>query len=122
MSPEVKAAFDALPSTVQPRLADLRALILEVAAHEDIPVTETLKWGQPSYLAPKGSTLRLGLLEGQPALFAHCQSKIIPQARDAFGDGLSFSGNRAVILDEKASDNALRQIIKHGLTYHQKSG
>lgn len=119
MGKTVETVLASYPAEVQARLRQMRALILEVAANEDIDVEETLKWGQPSYLAKKGSTLRLGEVDGQPALFAHCQSQIIPNARMMFGDSLTYSGNRAVILNDHAGEGELRQIVLHGLTYHQ---
>lgn len=120
MGNAVDEVFETYTQPVQDRLRKMRALILDVGANAGVEVEETLKWGQPSYLAKKGSTLRLGAIDGEPALFAHCQSRIIPEARMAFGDALTFSGNRAVILDDKAGEPELRQIVLHGLTYHRR--
>mgnify|MGYP000592624135 CR=1 FL=1 len=46
-----------------------------------------LRWGQPAYLAPKGSTLRVGIPKsgGAFALFAHCQTTLIADFREATG-------------------------------------
>lgn len=116
---EAFAAFDA-PETA--RLERLRALIFEVAAEMPGagPVVETLKWGQPSYAAPSGTPLRLGLTaSGDPALFAHCQSRVIPEARQLAGTDLRFEGNRAVVLplDTPLPEGALRQVVHAALTY-----
>ncbi|MEM1315687.1 MAG: DUF1801 domain-containing protein, partial [Pseudomonadota bacterium] len=60
----VAAAFQAMPEALRPRLAELRALVLETAEAEGAgPLAETLKWGEPAYLTEatkSGGTLRLG--------------------------------------------------------------
>lgn len=50
--PAVAAVFAAYPAGMRKRLLALRALVLDVAAKTEGvgPLTETLKWGQPSYL------------------------------------------------------------------------
>ncbi len=97
-------------------------MIFEVATEtpEVGEVTETLKWGQPSYATATGTPVRLGVVtSGQPALFVHCQTRVIADARAVFGQELGFEGNRAVVLpvDAATSDDALRQIIHAALTY-----
>jgi len=59
MTPDVKQVFEEMEPSERAVLLKARALIFDCAA--EIPVEECLKWGQPSYLAPKGSTLRLGV-------------------------------------------------------------
>ena len=53
--------FDNYPEHIRPKMEDLRALILETASESATVnrLEETLKWGEPSYLAPKGSTVRM---------------------------------------------------------------
>lgn len=95
-----------------------RDLIFDCAG--DIPVEECLKWGQPSYVAPKGSTLRLGVNKaGKPAIFAHCQSTIVSDFAATSGKDFEIEGNRAVLLGEftPADQDKLRALIHHGLTY-----
>jgi hypothetical protein len=71
MTEAVQAKFDAYPAHVQPRLVELRELILTLAQVEGIsPMTETLKWGEPSYLTPKGSTIRFDWKKKPPDSFA----------------------------------------------------
>ncbi len=77
---QVRAVFDQLTPDVRRGLMRLRDLIFEVAAGlDDVdPISEELRWGQPSYLTKTGSTLRLGASkQGGFALFAHCQTTII---------------------------------------------
>jgi len=125
-SPAVADAFDALPATARATALILRDLIFEVAAQtpEAGQITETLRWGQPSYITPdtkSGSTLRIGLTRtGDAAIFAHCGTQIISTYAATFPDMDRIDGNRAVIF-ESADDIAperLGLLIRHGLTYH----
>lgn len=61
----VASVFRSYPAALRPMLLALRELILDVAARTDGvgPLTETLKWGQPSYLTAEtgsGTTVRTG--------------------------------------------------------------
>jgi hypothetical protein len=119
--PQVGAAFDALPPDIRPRLEQTRAEIFSEADRLGIaPLDETLKWGQPAYVPPRrfGTTLRLGQLGGAPALFVHCQTTIIEEARAVFGNEAEFSGSRALILG--GSDAATSHVISAALTYHRR--
>lgn len=107
---------------VRDTLHHLRGLIFDVAA--TIPavgaVTETLKWGQPSFAVQTGTPVRLGVSKsGVPALLVHCQTTVVSDARAFLGTDLSFEGNRAVLvpMDGPFPDAALRQVIHAALTY-----
>ncbi|MBT2130175.1 DUF1801 domain-containing protein [Aliiroseovarius lamellibrachiae] len=125
---DVARAFEDLPPDVQDPLGDLRQLIFETAANTPGvgPITETLKWGQPSYLTEKtkaGSTLRLGCPKsGGFAIFTHCQTSIMSDFQALFPNDFTFDGNRAVVFS--AGDDLplekLRFLISRALTYHLK--
>jgi len=57
----MESKFETYPLKVMERLTYLRKLILEVAAKSEaiFELEEMLKWGEPSYLAKKGSTIRI---------------------------------------------------------------
>ncbi len=126
MSPEVAAAFDAFPTSAQPGLIRLRALIFDCAA--ELPQTgglrEELRWGQPAYLTAKrrvGSTLRLGVPKhGGFAIYAHCGTSIIRDFAEAFPGLDKIEGNRAVHFDRADQIDPVRHchLIRHALTYH----
>lgn len=124
-NPEVKAVFNRYPDTVQKQMERLRALVLEVATEvEKIKsLEETLKWGEPSYLAKKGSTLRMDWKSKAPnqyALYFKCTSQLVPSFRTVFKDVFTFEKNRAIVfqLDDKLPEAELKQCIKAALTYH----
>ena len=123
--PEIQAAYDALPPSERSGAMALRALIYETAKGiSDLPApTECLRWGQPSYITPIGSTLRIGIPKsGGFALYAHCQSTIISQFAQGFGADFKIEGNRAVLFQSKndIQPEKLRLMIAHALTYKRK--
>ena len=126
--PAVAAAFAAFPDRLRPALLSLRRLIFDVAAKTPGvgPLEETLKWGQPAYLTPEtrsGSTLRLGLPKtGGFAVYAHCQTTIIPDFQALFPDDFTFEARRAVWFDdaEALPLDKLEWLVHRALTYHLK--
>ena len=119
MPATVRAAFDAYPADVRAHLLTLRRAIFETADALGLPVEESLKWGQPSYAAPKGSPIRLGAPKGGGyALYAHCATRLIEEHRLVAPD-LDYEGNRAVRLSGPPPLDALRPLIASALTYHR---
>lgn len=122
ISPEIQAAYDTFPASVRNGAMALRALIYETAKGIDAP-TECLRWGQPSYITPIGSTLRIGIPKsGGFALYVHCQSTVISQFSQVFGADFQIEGNRAVLFQtvDEIQPEKLGLLIKHALTYTQK--
>ncbi|WP_339753812.1 DUF1801 domain-containing protein [Algoriphagus aquimarinus] len=124
-NPEVEPVFSRYPDSVRDKMLNLRRLVLESAEELNLPsLEETLKWGEPSYLAKKGSTLRMDWKEKSPdqyAIYFKCTSKLVPTFRFIFDDSFDYEGNRAVVfrLDEEIPEAELKQCIKVALTYHQ---
>ncbi|GAA4236547.1 DUF1801 domain-containing protein [Postechiella marina] len=123
--PRVAAVFNNYPKHVCHNIEQLRQLIIEVAAEIGLKtLEETLKWGEPSYLAKKGSTIRIGWKKNKPEQFAmyfQCTSLLIETFKIVFKDVFIFEGNRAIVFKlNKTLYNtlALKQCIKAGLTYH----
>ena len=122
MRADIKKVFDEIDGPARDTLLAARDLIFDCAG--DIAVEECLKWGQPSYIAGKGSTLRLGVNKaGKPAIYAHCQSSIVSDFAAQFGSDFEIEGNRAVVLGAftPKDQDKLRALIRHGLTYKVKS-
>ena len=123
----VAAVFRAYPAALRARLMSLRETMFEVAAATPGVggLTETLKWGQPSYLteeAGAGSTVRLDKLrsgDGYAVCF-HCQSGLVGQFRELYADKLAFEGERAILLDggARVPERELRHCIALALTHH----
>ena len=127
LPPELNSVFESFPAEVREQLLACRQSVFEVAARHDIigPISETLKWGQPSYLTPEtksGSTIRLGVpKEGGAALYAHCQTTIISDFRGLFPEEFTYEGNRAVCFGpgDDLKPEALSLLIRSALTYHR---
>lgn len=122
----VALAFDQHAPAMRDRLLELRALVLAVAAEtpEIGRLTETLKWGQPSYLTQasrSGTTLRIDAPTPDTCgLYVHCQSKVVDGARAA-GLRLAYDGTRGALLplEQPIPEADVRAFVRLALTYHR---
>ncbi|MEE9446909.1 MAG: DUF1801 domain-containing protein [Arenicellales bacterium] len=123
--PAVEHAFLAFPRKPREKLLNIRALIFEVhsALRSKSIIEETLKWGEPAYLRPFGSTVRLAWKSKTPdqyGLYFHCQSKLIDTFKEIYAGEFRFEGNRAIIfnLDDQVPSEALKHCLSMALNYH----
>ncbi|SNY94724.1 DUF1801 domain-containing protein [Flagellimonas pacifica] len=124
--PEVASVFANYPDMVREQMERLRQLVLEVA-QEDPEISElgeTLKWGEPSYVTKKGSTLRMDWKAKAPnqyALYFQCTSKLVPTFKLIYGKQFTYEGNRAIIfqLDDELPEAELKNCIRATLNYHK---
>jgi len=111
-------------------LAALRRLILDTAKTTDGvgAVTETLKWGQLSFVTPEtrsGSTIRIDAVRSDPgryAMYFHCQTNLVASFRQLYPKEFAYDGNRAILFDvnKTVPDEPLRHCIALALTYHAR--
>ncbi|WP_020571885.1 DUF1801 domain-containing protein [Neolewinella persica] len=123
--PRVEPKFETYPPEVRERLMYLRKLILEVAAESDTigEIEETLKWGEPSYLTKKGSTLRMDWKARAPdqyAMYFKCTSKLVDTFKVVHGDIFRYENSRAILfkLEEEVPVAGLKSCISAALHYH----
>lgn len=123
---EVKEKFKNYPPKARKQLKALRKLILETAKEiEDIQeLEETLRWGEPSYLVKKGSTIRMDWKSRNPdqyAMYFSCTTRLVPTFQLIFKNQLKFEGKRAIVfdLDETMNEEAVKYCITLALTYHK---
>lgn len=123
--PRVAGKFAAYPKEIQPKIDFLRNLIVETATEDEaIPaLEETLKWGEPSYLAKKGSTIRIDWKSKTPnqyAIYFKCTSKLVVTFREVYGDRFNYENNRAILfgLEEELPITELKSCIRLALNYH----
>ena len=102
--PRVASLFKAYPSAVRSKLMALRELVLNTAAKTAGVgrLTETLKWGQPSYLTEEtgsGTTVRIDRLKAADgyAVYFHCQSGLLGQFRELYPETFRYQGKRAIV-------------------------
>lgn len=125
-SPDVESVFNKYPDSVQKKIVDLRSLILE-AANEIEEVThleETLKWGEPSYVANHGSTVRVDWKKKTPdqyVMYFTCTTELVPTFKRIYSDVFEFEGNRAIIfqMDDDVPKAILKRCISAALMYHK---
>lgn len=122
----VKEKFDQYPPHVRPKLDVLRDLILEVAREEASvsALHETLKWGEPSYIAKHGSTVRINWNSKKPeqvGIYFKCTSKLVLTFRAVYGDLFNYEKNRAIIfgLEDEIPVEALKHCVAMALNYHK---
>ncbi|WP_417814763.1 DUF1801 domain-containing protein [Thalassospira alkalitolerans] len=125
---ELAAKFAGYPSNAYAALMQIRGWIFDLAAdHPAIgEITETLKWGEPSWLTkPKaGTTIRADWKPKAPdqvAIYFNCKTDLIDRARSHFGDILECDGNRAIIiaLDRPLPKAPIQICLGWALSYHQ---
>jgi len=128
--PAVAAVFKAYPAGMRKRVLALRELVFDVAAKTEGvgPLTETLKWVQPSYLTEEtksGTTVRIDRLKKADgyALYVHCQSGLVPKFRALYPDTFRYEGKRALLFDTDAQLPLpeLRHCIGLALTHHLRA-
>jgi hypothetical protein len=123
----VSRAFAALPPPISQRLLQVRELIFATAAAQDGVgrLTETLKWGEPSYLTEEtgsGSTIRLGQVKDceHAAILFNCRTTLIDTFRERFPDRFEYRQTRALLLPVagKLAKRELGVCLSLALTYH----
>lgn len=124
--PRVKEVFSNYPENVKKQMIALRALVLETAGEIETVthLEETLKWGEPSYLAKHGSTLRMDWKAKSPdqyAMYFKCTSRLVETFKLVFKDRFTYENNRAILfkLDEEVPKTELKECIRATLLYHK---
>lgn len=124
---KVEEVFEQYPKLIQSRLLILRQLILDTAIETEgvDHVDETLKWGEPSYITKKGSTIRIGWKKSSPdqyAMYFNCNTKLVDTFKEVYRDLFNYEGNRALVFAEnnEIPVSELKQCIALALTYHTR--
>lgn len=121
----VRAKFEAYPPAIRTKLLRLRRLILETAGSHGLLDTlqESLKWGEPSYLAKGGSAVRIDWKSASPdryAMYFQCQTSLVSTFREVHGQALEFEGNRAIVFRRAAAVpvRPVKHCVSLALRYH----
>ena len=126
----VAALFKAYPAGLRARLMALRELVFDVASRTEGVghLTETLKWGQPSYLPEEtgsGTTVRIDRLKDRDgyAIYFHCQSGLVDAFRVIYPDTFAYQGNRAIVFAtrDRVAVRALGHCIGLALNHHLRA-
>jgi len=121
-----KDLLKSYPSTPQKKLLALRKILIEAAQEIEglDDLEETLRWGELSYIAKHGSTIRIDWKEKNPmqyAIYFKCTSQLIPTFKDIFGTSFKYEGRRAIVfgMNERIPKLKLKKCIKSALQYHK---
>jgi len=110
---------------IQKKLNVLRLLIIDAAKElAKDKLEETTKWGEPSYLAKKGSTIRIDWKPKNPdqyAIYFKCTSLLVKTFKEIHGDTFKYEKTRAITfqMDDKIPEKKLKSCIKMALQYHK---
>ena len=122
---EIDLKFQSYPKEIKPKLNYLRNLIIKTAREIDTieEIEETLKWGEPSYLVKKGSTIRIDWKAKSPnqyAMYFKCTSKLVSTFKEVYGNTFKYENNRAIIfkLEDEIPEAELKDCISLALKYH----
>ena len=124
MQSDVKSKFDSYPEQARELLLQIRTAIFDTAKEDDVgELTETLKWGEPSYRAKKGSTIRIDWKPKNPdkvSLFFTCNTSLVETFREVYGDSLQTVGNReiAIPISGAIPTPELKACLSMALRYH----
>jgi hypothetical protein len=125
----VASVFRTYPPAVRAKLMALRELAFATAAGTAGVgrLTETLKWGQPSYLTEEtgsGTTVRIDRLKTGDgyAVYFHCQSGLLGQFRELYPDTFRYEGRRAILFDrtDRLPVGPLRHCLALAFTHHSR--
>ncbi|PIE46143.1 MAG: hypothetical protein CSA45_00620 [Gammaproteobacteria bacterium] len=125
MKPVIKEKFDSYPQEARNYLMDIRGLIFAVGEKEKVgTITETLKWGQPSYACHQGSPVRIDWSPKAPdsvSLYFHCQTTLVDTFIELYKDSLTCVGNREIVIPLSAPIpvEELGVCISLALRYHR---
>jgi hypothetical protein len=125
----VASVFRAYPPGIRVKLMALRELVFDTAEKTAGVgrLTETLKWGQPSYLTEEtgsGTTVRIDRLKAGDgyAVYFHCQSGLLGQFRELYPATFKYQGKRAILFasDDCVAARELCHCIALALTHHSR--
>ncbi|MEP1743750.1 MAG: DUF1801 domain-containing protein [Kangiellaceae bacterium] len=125
MNQSVKQKIAEYPADAKAKIEELRAIIYNIASEQNLgEVTESLKWGEPSYSVAGGSPIRIDWKPRAPhsvSLYFNCKTKLVETFREIYKDSFQFIGNRELRLkNEGALRSAeLSHCIQLALTYHK---
>lgn len=103
MNTLVKELFDSYPEDARTMLTRLRDLIIQTGKEYEVgPLEESLKWGEPSYSAKGGSSVRIDWKSKTPDkcfVYFQCQTRLIETFKEIYCNTFDYDGKRAIVLD-----------------------
>lgn len=125
MSNAVKDKLASYSPVVRGKIEEVRRLIFAVAQQKQLgEITESLKWGELSYVCKYGSPIRLDWKAKYPeqlSVFFNCNTVLVETFREIFGDRLNLVGKRELVLqlDVAIPEPELTTCFTMALQYHK---
>jgi len=126
MTEQVAQVIEHYPKPAKTVFNDVREIVMSAAKESGglENTTETLKWGEPSYLADGGSTVRMKWSDKEPdqfSLYFNCNSILVETFKELYQDEFKYDGNRAISfpLKGKIPESALKHCISMSMQYHK---
>lgn len=125
---DIERALNDYPDNARRVLLHIREIILKTAAKNPAigPLSEALKWGEPSFLTTKsksGSTIRMAwkpTFADHVGLYFNCQTTLVETMRDIYPDSFLYQKNRAALVNISAPlpTDPIAHICEMAMTYH----
>lgn len=126
LSGQVETAIADYPANAKRVFMQVRKLMLAAAKNTTglKNTTETLKWGEPSYLAKGGSTVRMKWSDKSPDnfyVYFNCQSIMVETIKELYVDEFDYDGNRAISfpINNPIPKDALLHCFAMAMEYHK---
>lgn len=119
----VQAKFDDYPAAVRVQLLQLRQWVFDCAKEHGLSITESLKWGQPSYASTQGSPVRMDARgDEQFALYFNCNTSLVETIKELHGNAFCYEGKRALVFNthDDLNEAAIKHALLLALTYKQR--
>ncbi len=125
MDKNIQQKLDSYPNNARNQFMKIRGLIFEVADEEQLgEITETLKWGEPSYSSKLGSPIRMDWKPKTPdqiSIYFNCKTILVETFREIYKDTFLFIGTRELVLPLSGPIPTLelKGCISIALRYHK---
>ena len=113
------------PLAARQRITLISEWILKLAQDLELgEVTQSLKWGEPSFSVSSGSPIRIDWKRASPervSVYFVCTTKLVDTFRQLYASELCFEGNRAIHLplSEPVPEQALQHCLTLAMRYKQ---
>ncbi|MFQ3261657.1 DUF1801 domain-containing protein [Reinekea sp.] len=125
MDKDIQSLLETYPEPARRYLLQIRDMILDIADEESLgSITESLKWGEPSFASKKGSPIRMDWKAKHPnavSIFFNCKTTLVEISKEIYGSAFQFVGNREIVIpiDQPLPTQELRGCLTMALRYHE---
>jgi hypothetical protein len=117
--------LEGYPDPARSILLNIRLWIFEIAKQDDLSgVTETFKWGEPSYLVKQGSTVRIDYKANQPeyvSIYFNCKTRLIDTFKELYPTDFEYQNTRELLIkiDLPIPEYQIKHCLALALNYHK---